>query len=125
MNHPSENQDPLEDGILCPSCLTLNETHAASCAKCGAPIGVAATLDPLQQIHAEGFGFRSAAEGPPRLIVLIGIWMIFLPMFVLFSSVLITRRDSSPDLLSLLLAVVSPVMLYRVTKNYFSKREKA
>ena len=50
-----------------------------------------AAIDPLQHIYAEGFAYRSAAEGPPNLIVLVGMWLIFAP--VLFGTTLLVFGD--------------------------------
>src|SRR3954470_10095703 len=68
-----------EDGVLCPKCLLANSPGAAFCTDCGAPIGMVATIDPIQHIHAEGFAYRSAVDGPPNRIVLAGMWLLFGP----------------------------------------------
>ncbi len=37
------------------------------------------TVDPIQPIQAEGFAYRSAVDGPPKLIILVGMWFLFAP----------------------------------------------
>ena len=114
---------PEPEGVVCPKCLLANSPTVAFCADCGAPIGMVASIDPLQHILAEGFAYRSAVDGPPNLIVLIGMWLLFAPVafvapFLLFSGCV---EDFPPRLFFLLLGACSLVVLYRSTKNYLIK----
>lgn len=116
-----------EKAITCPSCQTVNPEFEPFCRKCGAPIGATATLDPLNVIRAEGHLFRRALEGRPKLVVLLGVWILFGPLLVVttFSAFnLVLNRSSRADFVffwfAVGLAYLSAVVLYRVTKNYFT-----
>lgn len=115
------------ENVVCPSCLLSNSKDAAFCADCGAPIGMVAAIDPIQHIHAEGFAYRSAVDGAPKPIVLIGIWLIFAPMAIGMLLLMITVRTDSTlaAIIPLLFTAVSIAVLYRATKNYVSKRQLA
>lgn len=64
---------------LCTSCAAPNEPSADFCVKCGAPISWYSKIGPFESIFAQGFILREAAWQPRRLIVVVGIWLIFLP----------------------------------------------
>ena len=127
MSIESESRPQPEDSVVCPKCLLANSPTAAFCADCGAPIGMVASVDPFQHIYAEGFAYRSAVDGPPKLIVLIGMWLIFAPVafatpFLIFGDLI---RAFSPRLLFLFFGVCSFVVLFRSTKNYIVISRKA
>jgi hypothetical protein len=128
MSAESESREtPEVEEAVCPKCLLVNSPTVAFCMDCGAPIGMVATIDPLQHIYAEGFAYRSAVEGPPSLIVLLGMWLIFAP--VLFVSALLVFgefiRGLSPRLLFVFFGACSIVVLFRSTKNYIVKSNRA
>jgi hypothetical protein len=107
--------------------MALNNRYEAFCHSCGVPIGTTATLDPLRAIQAEGFVIRKALDGRPRVIVLMGIWVMFLPLLVVSvgaASYLITNRRGLADFVFFWIFVglsyVSFVALYRVTRNYLT-----
>ena len=118
----------MEDEIIaCLSCLAPNEATVAFCEKCGAPIGTTATLDPLKMIRAEGFMLEKAVSRRPKPIVLLGVWIIFLPWLVMgvmmAGSQILYSFDSTGFVffwLGIGLAVVALVILDRVTRNYFT-----
>jgi hypothetical protein len=121
----------IDDLITCASCLTANHPSEVFCHECGAPVGATATLDPINQIHAQGHLFRTALEGRPRFIVLLGMWIMFLPLLVVSASVavyLITNHNRRSDFVFFWgaagLAYVSLVILYRITKNYLTTPNK-
>ena len=119
-----DQSDPEGDeGVLCPKCLLSNSPAAAFCSDCGAPIGIVSAIDPIQHIYAEGFAYRSAVDGPPKLIIVIGMWLMFFPPLVgtLMLVFLATSYRLAMGLFSLSLAVMSAVILYRVTRNYIVK----
>ena len=121
---PEQSEEP---GIVCPKCLLVNDPGAAFCVDCGTPIGAVANLEPMQHIFSEGYGYRSAVEGPPSRIVLIGIWLLFtLPaascVLFLFSG----GADRVQDWLFVgMVSVPSIVILYRTTHNYLLKSRAA
>ena len=117
-----ENPPPPhdDDQIVCPHCLYLNAPEAAFCTECGAPIGMVANLDPMQQIYSEGFGFRSAADGPPKRIILIGAWLALLPLIgAAINQIRLGVLYMIPFLL------IPAGILYRVTHNYLVKSRAA
>jgi len=78
-----------------------------------------ANTDPMQSIRAEGFGYRSAVEGPPKLIVLIGMWLLFGPLAVGAANMIIAGgRGLLAMIPPILLFLCSTVVVYRVTRNY-------
>ena len=117
---PDNIDDNADDQIVCPHCLYLNEPQAAFCTQCGAPIGMVANVDPMQQIYSEGFGFRSAADSPPKRIILIGVWLVMLPIA---GSALNQIRLGVFYMIPFLL--ISAAILYRVTHNYVVKSRAA
>jgi len=113
--------------ITCPSCQALIDANETFCRECGAPITTAATLDPMGSIHAQGFMLRKAVDSRPKPIVLIGIWILFLPALAgsaYFAVYLITQQHGLSYFvffwLSVGLTYLSFRVLYQVTKNYFS-----
>jgi hypothetical protein len=124
-SHPQT--DPY---VTCPACQALNDRFATFCHECGTPIGTIATLDPISSIHTQGFLIRKAVDRPPKTIVLIGIWIMFLPVFlvsVCFAVFLVIYHYSFTEFFffwgAVGLAYLSFVILYRVTKNYLAPRK--
>lgn len=111
--------------ITCPSCQAIIDAHENFCCECGAPIGTTATLDPMGSIHAQGFMLRKAVDGPPKPIVLIGIWFMFLPAFVFSAYMAVNLITQQHGLGSFVffwvfvgIAYISFRVLFQVTKNY-------
>jgi hypothetical protein len=118
--------------ITCPSCQALIDAHESFCRECGAPITTTATLDPMGSIQAQGFLLRKAVDGPPKPIVLIGIWALFLPALVgsaYMSVYLITQEHGLSSFVFFWvfvgIAYLSFRVLFQVTKNYVSPRRKS
>ena len=119
-----------EEIIACLSCMAPNPATIAFCEKCGAPIGTTSTLDPLKMIRAEGFLLKKATTDRPKPIVLLGVWIIFLPWLagsVLLAGSQILYGYSFEGFIffwiGVALAMVALIILYRVTKNYFAPPE--
>lgn len=113
--------------IACLSCLAPNAATVDFCGTCGAPISTTSNLDPLKMIRSESFLLEKAAVGRPKPIVLIGIWIIFFPMFVgsvmLAGSQILYGFNSEGFVffwLGTALAIAASIILYRVTKNYLT-----
>lgn len=96
MNTNSDHKHQSHGGVVCPNCLYLNTQLAAFCADCGAPIGMVASIDPIQRIQAEGFAYRSAVDGPPRFIIAFGIWLLFSPIVIATAIILPNVIDDFP-----------------------------
>jgi len=127
-----EPEGEAEAGVVCPKCLLANSPSAAFCADCGAPIGMVAAIDPIQRIGAEGFAYRSAVDGPPKLVIVIGMWLLFGPPVVVVPVLIFQCWESGFPLpggllllgMSLVLGLLgtgSACILYRATKNYLVK----
>ena len=77
--------------------------------------------------------YRQAVAGRPKLIVVIGIWMMFLPVFIVSLSLLVMiliehsggffREIGLAAMMSALM-LVSFIILFRTTKNHFIARRK-
>lgn len=111
--------------IRCTSCMALNRERVAFCEECGAPIGARVTLDPMQTIRAEGFMLRKSLEGRPRFIVLVGTWVLNLPVLLVSLGAafyIITKwRGLSAFVFfwALIgLSYIAFVILYGITRNY-------
>ena len=117
--------------MICPACQTVNGEFESLCRNCGSPIGLTSPIDPVSTIQAEGFLFRKALDSPPRTIVLIGIWILFLPMFAVGVYAAVYTIMFSRGLSNFVffwafvgLSYIAFVILYRVTKKYLFAREK-
>lgn len=117
--------------ITCPSCQALINANENFCRECGAPITTTATLDPIASIHAQGFMLRKAVDGSPKPIVLIGIWVMFLPALILSAYMavyLITQQHGLGPFVFFWVFIgityISFRVLFQVTKNYFSPRRR-
>jgi hypothetical protein len=125
MSTTSDEHTQPKDGVVCPTCLLVNSPAAAFCADCGAPIGMVATIDPIQSIYAEGFAYRAAVGGPPKLIIVIGMWVLFGPTLAVIPIFLFNAGSFPETAFLVLLAIGSAVILYRTTRNYIVKSRLA
>ena len=124
--------DGGEVGVLCPKCLLANSPETAFCTDCGAPIGMVSAIDPLQHIYAEGFAYRQAVDGPPKFIILAGMWMMFFPVIFVGPVMILQDRGYGPgdaamlyiEVFCCLISLACAVLLYRVTKNYVVKNRE-
>src|SRR5256885_15451031 len=72
------------ESIACPTCLTHHSRPKDFCENCGAPLGMMSTLDPINAIRAESFMLdRAVTMQRPKLIILVGIWILFLPALLI------------------------------------------
>jgi hypothetical protein len=122
-----------QERMICPSCHHHNDPDVTFCERCGAPIGFAATMSPYQQIFAEGFALRQATTGRPRLVFVIGVWILFLPVLLAFAMFLVLDvRDMEwtvPNKLRLLgsalVCLVSAALLWCSAGNYIRKKRRS
>jgi hypothetical protein len=106
---------------LCTSCAAPNRPNADFCVKCGAPISWYSKIGPFESIFAQGFILREATGRPRRLIVVLGIWLIFLPQ--LFAGlVFIQVAGPFSPLFGSGPALISIVIIWRTTRNYLSEK---
>ena len=112
----------------CISCFTPNQPNAAFCEKCGLPLDVSGSLDPMRTIQAEGFLLRKAVTlQHPNFIVLLGIWILFLPWLLVSLLIAVSSIANGKGFADFIffwsavaLALFAIVMLFRVTKNYLT-----
>lgn len=137
MSTPPESGPESEERVICPSCHALNAPLAGYCVSCHAPLNSTIMLDPMGQIEAEGFALREATVGRPKLIVVVGFWLLLFPLIVMCSYVVATTSpwifgskslmlEVRITLLTLLLgpvfaAVFGAVVLYKATINYWRR----
>lgn len=88
-------------------------------------------LDPFQAIQTQGFLLRKSLEGRPKLIVLLGVWILHLPVLVigLFVAVhMFLNLRSRAEFVFIFamagLAYYAFIVLYRITKNYLTSSKK-
>ncbi|MGI8786309.1 MAG: hypothetical protein ACR2HG_00925 [Pyrinomonadaceae bacterium] len=127
-NSDTETRGDFNKGsVLCLSCMKENDDGAIFCKYCNAPLSLTNNPDPLQRLATEGAIYSKAVEGKPKLIVLIGVWVIFFPVLV-FSvpmaiSIAVGGESGSSSFLMFWLMIISAffsaTMIYKVTKNYF------
>src|SRR3954467_428106 len=73
----SETLGESTEKKLCVGCIFPNETDVHFCANCGAPMTSYAAIGPFEHLFAEGHVYRQAAENPRRVVVVLGVWIIF------------------------------------------------
>ena len=114
---------------LCRTCLEPNEPGATFCKDCGAPLSSYAATGPFESLLTEGHLYRQAAEHPRKLIILIGMWLIF--GFVAFTSAFVLLASSTKNgslwgrIFGLPLFAIATAILWRTTRNYFRIRSAA
>ena len=119
-----------ENLILCPSCGINVEPAYARCPDCNFPMGTTAGLDPIGSIHDESKALVKATETRPKPIVLVGVWIIFLPMLVGSATVAIDILSNGSGSgasgfvffwIGVGLSILSLTFLFKVTRNYLRK----
>ncbi|MBT3374244.1 MAG: hypothetical protein HN742_34805 [Lentisphaerae bacterium] len=112
--------------IVCSSCLGENEPEAAFCLECGNPIGDTSSMDPLKRIQAQGWIYRRAASSPYRFLIVVGMWLIFLPMAIVSFPIEFLHSRKPGDLpgaiFDCLIWTIVVAVLCKVTANYIRRR---
>jgi len=113
---------------LCLGCLFPNEPMANFCAQCGAPLTSYAATGPFEHLFAEGHTYRQAAERPRKLIVVLGIWLIFgglglSGIMLLFLDLPRVRVNNGifGILMGAFLLAVSVAIIWKTTHNYLTR----
>ena len=117
----------VDDGLKCGSCQTLNEPFVVFCVECGAPIQRPQTPDATTTAPAEEKPFPGKLMRRPRLIVVIGLWMLCFPSMILSAIIsidIIVNYRKSSNIVFFWLAggtfLLTAFILFRVTKNYLT-----
>ncbi len=116
-----------ESLLLCSSCGSVLGSDAGSCPNCLMPTGAFANLDPMGAIRSEGVLISKAVEKRPKSIVVVGVWIMFLPAFVIGLAVAaqVALEGAGSGMSGFLffwigigLSIFSLVVLFKVTRNY-------
>lgn len=124
---PQKAEVPVEEEkMLCPCCFYQNIPEVAFCKDCGAPLGSSVCLDPIRQIQALGFFYRRATGGPPSWKVVLGVWIIYFPLFaysmISLGAWLGQHRHNPVELLPVLWSgLYTGTFLYQASVNYARK----
>ena len=112
--------------IVCTSCLHENDERRDFCEECGLPISTTASFTPIGSILSEGNGYRNAASNPSKPIIIIGIYLIFLPGLLAILAVTPSLiEDKAPLGVFAILGLFgagSFLMLFKTTKNYVKNK---
>jgi len=117
---------------ICPSCAGFISVNETFCPACSASIGLPLHNDPVLRLPTEGLAYGRAVQGKPKLVVVIGIWILFLPLLGMALSLLIMilfngAGTGTIGFVMFLLIVgftyFAGMMLYRVTRNYFKYKK--
>ncbi|MCE9606474.1 MAG: zinc finger Ran-binding domain-containing protein [Planctomycetia bacterium] len=73
---------PKDNEVVCLSCGWVNSPHKNYCVACGAPITAHAVNDAFDTIKTSGWTYRKVQEAPRSLIVVLGVWFLFLPLAI-------------------------------------------
>jgi hypothetical protein len=120
-------EDIDDEGTVCPACAAFIGNNEVFCPSCRAPISLLSNTDPLQRIQTEGFLYGKAVEAKPKLVVLIGVWALFLPAAFIGAmwALLVVSEGIGSGVVGFMffwVAVAATlfflVIIYRVTKNY-------
>lgn len=116
----SDTDGENEEGLVCSSCLFVNSPDATHCHECSVPID---GVDALQRIRSVGFTPRSTVESPPKLVILIGVWMIFAPAVLLTPFLLYFEKVQGfvATVWSSCVMVGSVCILYYATKHHVDR----
>ena len=130
VEHTQENGDQEQpETPVCPACFRPNPSGADFCQHCGRPMSIIATHGPLEQVYTQGWLYRRGVSGSPRLVPLIGMWLIFGPVLLLMPALVYRyAAEGVPIALALPLVAVfgvpSAIILYRTTRNHVVKRRR-
>ena len=72
--------DRLDGADVCPACLAELSDGKSFCPVCNAPVSPTAAISPFERVFAEGYIYRQAVSAPRKLIVIVGVWCIFLSL---------------------------------------------
>jgi ribosomal protein L40E len=125
MNVPVTSK-PEPEQQLCVSCVAPNDPAAHFCGKCGAPLTSYAATAPFEHLFAEGHVYRQAAERPQRLIVVLGMWLIFGGMALAGIGLMILGLESGAKYYipgGLFMVLIAAALIWKTTRNYLH-REK-
>ncbi len=118
--------DHFDGGDLCPACLAELTSGCNFCSSCAAPVTPLAAWAPFERVFAEGYIYRQAVASPRTLFVVIGAWLVFLPLFASGSAMLlwhcfVEHGDGLYLLEGGFITLIGTLGLYHVTQNYLQR----
>jgi hypothetical protein len=118
-----ESPEESSEKELCLGCLSPNKAGTNFCAKCGAPLTSYASTGPLESLFAEGHVYRQAVSQPRRLIVVLGVWVIFGSMLLASVGLLFLgwSGDMRITLIAAFMLMVAVAMLWKTTRAYLAR----
>jgi hypothetical protein len=129
---PHQDLSESDEMQLCISCMAPNEVTANFCANCRAPLSSYASTGPFEHIFAEGAVYRQAANRPRKLIVVLGVWLLFGVMFLagLWRCIFGLSQDEVlgtriiVSLFGFAVVVVSGAMIWKTARNYLAQSKR-
>jgi hypothetical protein len=119
--------DHFDGGDLCPACLAELTAGCGFCPQCGAPVTPTAAISPFERIFSEGYIYRQAVASPRKLIVVVGAWLLFLPLFLCGVVMLgwgLFFKHANPFehvIAGLFFFIAGGLGLFHVTRNYLRR----
>ena len=122
---------------LCPHCLTENDASAHMCRQCLTPMTFFAATVPVFSVWAECDTYYKASRSPAKLIVVLGMWLLFGPWFLVCAVAACVTVDVAlfepwyrgGNVAALLLLIplaaigcVPVILLMRTTRKFFGRR---
>jgi len=119
---PTPSADAMEHA-LCLQCLAPNVPTAHFCGECGAPLSAYAATAPFESLLSEGHAWRRATSNPRRLVVVLGMWLLFGPMLAGSAWLLAMGREAGVQgwAAAAFFLPVSVVVLWKTTRNYVTR----
>ena len=115
--------DP-DEKPLCLNCLFPNEAASHFCVECGAPLTSYAATGPFEHLFAEGHAYRQAAERPRKVIVVLGIWLVF-GMMGVAGATLLSHPLGFEFVGGAFFLLVSSAIIWKTTCNYLNRPRTA
>ena len=109
---------------LCPTCFNETAEDWEFCPTCYAPLGPFAGYDPLKRIYTLRFLIYQGVTRPTSLIIVIGIWLIYVEWF--WPLAMISHDTYSPigdviffTVIEMLSVAISLWTIFLVSRNFF------
>jgi hypothetical protein len=128
------NEISYRMAIICPSCLHENKDKEKYCEKCNIPIGITATIDPVQSAVYEGRGISDGIMKPKKKIIVFGMWLLFIPYVILYIyfGILLIFQSGEFNLIGFLISLVFGLLalffgflVVKTTRNYLKLRNES
>ena len=131
---PTEEERDSFENELCIHRVQPNAPLVKFCRHCRAPLHPLAAINPFERIYATGFIWRTAAQKPHRLIVVIGVYLYFLPTLLCNALMLreLYRGVYFQQINAAMLVIITPLILpsllfslivVRTTWNYIKQKD--